>query len=382
MCSSRYFIGITLTFVLLTFLFPCMSQNQERVYGSKHREANRLVDLSKENLEQKNYHQALEQVNQALQYRTDHVDGYLIRAMAKEETGDMPGALIDYQIVLLLDSTYREAAFNRAKLRYRVKQYSRAKLDFKKVLNMSSGGTRMLYFKSASLNKTGNVAVQGITTSYSLEADIYNYIGLCEQALLNFDPSIDCFNKALSLNPVEANYYVNRGLSYSSMGNTDLAISDFKAALSLAPEHAIAQFNLAQEMVVSDNLALDAYDNIIAKNPEFSSAYVNRALAKINKGDISGAIRDYSIAVEREPNNPVFYINRGLANEKANKFRYALADYNKAIKINPGLVIAYRSRGRVLFELKKYQLALMDLDEAINLDPQHGGSFFNRAMIH
>ena len=220
MYSSRYFIGITLTFVLLTFQNPCLSQNQERVYGSKHREANRLVVLSKENLEQQNYHQALAQVNQALQYQTDHVDGYMIRAMTKEQTGDFPGALTDYQIVLLLDSTYREAAFNRAKLRYQVKQYARAKLDFKKLLHMSSGGTRMLYFKGTSLNQMEMSAVQRITTSYSLEADIYNYIGLCDQAMSNFDSSIDYFNKALSLNPVEANYYVNRGLSYSSMGNS------------------------------------------------------------------------------------------------------------------------------------------------------------------
>ena len=53
-----------------------------------------------------------------------------------------------------------------------------------------------------------------------------------------------------------------------------------------------------------------------------------------------------------------------------------------AISIDPGLVIAYRGRGRVLFELKEYQHALLDLDEAINLDPKHGGSFFNRALIH
>jgi tetratricopeptide (TPR) repeat protein len=50
--------------------------------------------------------------------------------------------------------------------------------------------------------------------------------------------------------------------------------------------------------------------------------------------------------------------------------------------MDPGIAIAYRGRGKVLFELQEFQLALEDLNEAIRLDPSHGGSFFNRGLVH
>ena len=53
-----------------------------------------------------------------------------------------------------------------------------------------------------------------------------------------------------------------------------------------------------------------------------------------------------------------------------------------ALKLDPGIATAYRGRGKVLFELQEFLLALEDLNEAIRLDPGHGGSFFNRALVH
>ena len=382
MSSCHSLVGWSLSLILLSASFLAMGQIQDRVYSSKNREANRLVSQAKVSMKNKDYEQAITLLNQALQYQTNHMDAYLNRALSKERIKDPQGALTDYQIVLLLDSTYREAAFNRAKLRYQQKQYQRAITDFKKVLTMSSGGTRMLYFKGTAMNKNDEVPIQGITTTYSMDADIHNYIGLCYQAMENFEASVNAFSDALALNPRDANYYVNRGLSESSQGNSVKAVSDFKAALSLVPEHPIARFNLTQELESSGNLELAAYDEIIERNPEFASAYVNRALVKMNAGNIKGALEDYDQAIALDPDNPLLYVNRGFARGQIKNFRAALADYNMALKMDPGIAIAYRGRGKVLFELQEFQLALEDLNEAIRLDPGHGGSFFNRGLVH
>ena len=382
MSPCHYWIGWYLLLVLMGGSLQAQNQIQERVYSSKYREANRLVELAMESMEGQHYKEAMSLLNQALQIQTDHIDAYFNRALTKEKLEDPQGALTDYQIVLLIDSTYREAAFNRAKLRHKQKQYQRAITDFKKVLTMSSGETRMLYFKGTPIIKNGEVPIQGIATTYSLDADIHNFIGLCYHAMENFDASVLSFNEALSINPIDANYYVNRGLSEASRGNSKKALMDFRAALSLVPEHPIAQFNLTQELESSGNLGLAAYDEIIEHNPKFASAYVNRALAKMNTGNINGALEDYNQAIALDPNDQLFYVNRALAYEKKKNFRAALADYNVALRLNPNGTISYRGRGRVLFKLEEFQLSLEDMDEAIRLDPKHGGSFFNRALVH
>ena len=374
----RYLLSLM---IIAGSLFTIYSQVPERMYGSKFRESNRLLDLAKTEIDKTEYQQALVLLDKSLQYVTDNTDAYFHRAMVKEQLNNPDGALIDYQIVLLLDSTYREAAFNRAKLRYRMQQYEQSIGDFQKVLNMGSSGTQALYFKGTPLNQDGDVAIESISTTHGMDADIHNFIGLCYQGLSQHTKAINSFDQALLQRPDDANYFVNRGLSYVALGNSTHAIADFKSALILEPEHAIAQFNLTQEMEQSGSLDESTYDQIINENPQFTSAYVNRALVRLNSGDINGAIRDYSEAINIDPNDPILFLNRALAREKAGMPKSALADLNKALKLDTDNAKAHRSRGRVLFELKEYQLALQDMDDAIKLEPDFAGSYFNRALI-
>ena len=286
------------------------------------------------------------------------------------------------QIVLLLDSTYREAALHRAILRYNNDQFYRAIGDFNKVLSMGSSGTQQIFFKGTPLNQSDEVGITGITTTYSMDADVHNYIGLCYQALDQHSAAIESFNTALDINPDDANFLVNRGLSNAALSDSHKAINDFKLALEKNPEHALAQFNLTRELETSENMGTSSYDQIIDDNPEFASAYVNRAMVKLNTNDLTGALEDYDKAVAIDPQDPVIYINRALAREKANLLKSALADYNYAITLDPTQAIAFRSRGRVLFKMGKYNFAIEDLNEAIRLDPEFGGAYFNRALIH
>ena len=359
-----------------------LGQVPERTFGSKIRESNHLLELATQEFQKENYQQALELLNQSLQYKSDNIQAYFTRALVKQKIEDPQGALVDYQIVLLLDSTYREAAFHRAKLRYQQADYQRSIDDFKKVLSMGSSGTQQVFFKGTPINQEGEVAISGITTTYSMDADIYNYIGLCHQSMNQHHQAIDAFNLALELNPNDANYAVNRGLSYAAVSNSQKAIDDFEYALKKEPGHAVAQFNLTRELETSGNLNISAYDQIIDDNPEFASAYVNRAMAKLHANDLQGALEDYNSAISIDAHDPVLYVNRGLAREKADLLPAALSDYNHAIALNPTEVVAFRSRGRVLFKMNEYQLAIEDLNEAIKLDPGFGGAYFNRALIH
>ncbi|GJM28104.1 MAG: hypothetical protein DHS20C17_07390 [Cyclobacteriaceae bacterium] len=368
--------------ICLIGLLQAYGQIPERVHGSKAREADRLLELAKTNIDRQQFQQALAQLDRSLQYQTDHVEAYFTRALVKEQLNDVSGAFTDYQIVLLLDSTFREAAFNRAKLRYREKQFHRAIGDFNKLLTMGSSGTQVIYFKGTRMNKEGAVGIEQITTGYHLQADIYNYLGLCYQALNDDSSAIAAWEQAIDLNPDDANFYVNRGLSYASMGSSKQAVYDFESALLLAPNHPIALFNLTQQLEVTGNLDISTYDQLIEDNPEFTSAYVNRALAKLQAGDIDGALADYGLAINIDPNDADLYINRALAFEKVAEWRKSLADYNQALQIDPLNAKALRSRGRVLYQLDQYELSLEDFHQAIRVDPSHGGSYFNRALVY
>ncbi|MDP7035318.1 MAG: tetratricopeptide repeat protein, partial [Planctomycetota bacterium] len=79
--------------------------------------------------------------------------------------------------------------------------------------------------------------------------------------------------------------------------------------------------------------------------PTTANAYSNRGHARKAKGDIDGAIEDYSKAIEIDPKFAGAYSNRGGARQAKGDPDGAIEDYNKAIEIDPKNPNAYHNRG-------------------------------------
>ena len=75
----------------------------------------------------------------------------------------------------------------------------------------------------------------------------------------------------------------------------------------------------------------------IAINPQLPDAYINRAWAYIEKGEIQKAIIDCNTALRIAPNNPLAYNNRAYAYEKMGMIDSAKKDYKTACEIGLAL---------------------------------------------
>jgi Flp pilus assembly protein TadD len=62
----------------------------------------------------------------------------------------------------------------------------------------------------------------------------------------------------------------------------------------------------------------------MVQTPTTASGYLDRGRARADKGDMDGAIVDYTKAIELDPRSDVAYNNRGLA-------RYHKGDLDEAI---------------------------------------------------
>ena len=72
--------------------------------------------------------------------------------------------------------------------------------------------------------------------------------------------------------------------------------------------------------------------------------FYDRGIAKHTKGDLDGAIADFSKAIELKPTDAIAYCNRGIAKEKKGDLDGAIADYSKAIELHPKYAAAYLHR--------------------------------------
>ncbi len=76
--------------------------------------------------------------------------------------------------------------------------------------------------------------------------ELYNLMGFCHFKRQNHNAAIDCFNKALALNPGSAIDYANIAVNCRKLGRTDEAIEYFETALDLDPSIAFARTGLTE----------------------------------------------------------------------------------------------------------------------------------------
>ena len=79
--------------------------------------------------------------------------------------------------------------------------------------------------------------------------------------------------------------------------------------------------------------AIADYTKAIELKPDDAGAYNNRGNAKQTKGDLDGAIADYTKAIELKPDDAGAYCNRAAWRKAKGDLGGALADYNKAIEL-------------------------------------------------
>jgi len=65
------------------------------------------------------------------------------------------------------------------------------------------------------------------------------------------------------------------------------------------------------------------------------------------KGDLDGAIADYSRVIDLTPRQAEAYSNRGSAKRAKGELDGAIADFNKAIESDPKQASAYNNRGAI-----------------------------------
>lgn len=107
----------------------------------------------------------------------------------------------------------------------------------------------------------------------------------------------------------------------------------------------------------------------IAVFGQTSKEYLENGIAKHEKQDFKGAIRDYTKAIKEDKKNGDAYFNRGTCELALKDFNAAMTDFDKTIKLDPKYVKAYYSRASVFVSQQKYIEALPDLDKTIELDP-------------
>ena len=153
------------------------------------------------------------------------------------------------------------------------------------------------------------------------------------------------------------------------------AIALLEAIDSRTPVYNLAQNKLsnyrANRAVISQRVA------IAQKAANFS----NQGTLKVQKGDVPGAIANFTQALVLNPNIPQAYLGLGIATSKQGNKQQAIYNYDRALQFNPNLAEAYFGRGQAYYELGNKQKAIGDYEQAIRVNPNYGLAYLERGAI-
>lgn len=242
--------------------------------------------------------------------------------------------------------------------------------------------------------------------------------GLARWERGEMDIAVTCFTQAIQLDPVYLDAYLNRGAANQNNGDFVGAIKDYTDALRLKPSERVVPWlfhmrGMAYESLDHLNEALRDYDMAIRADTRFVDAYRSRSYARVQAGDMTGAVADitevlryfpgdsalynergnlyadqgfldeaigdYSQAIHYNPQDDYAYYNRAITYAFQNKLRAAIEDYTHVIQLVPELAAAYNNRGNAFHRLGDVARAMADYSEAIRLEPNFSLAYRNRA---
>lgn len=214
-------------------------------------------------------------------------------------------------------------------------------------------------------------------------ASSYNHLSIIKSELKNYQSAIDDYTKVIQLNPKDGTAYINRGAVKERAGDYLGALDDYSKAIQLDPSqtHAYNYRGNLMSKLKEHQKAINDFSKVIQIDPKSYFVFNNRGVAKNKLKNYEGAILDFTKAIQINPELAIAFSNRGNTKRKLKNYKGAIDDCTKAIQINPIFVEAYDNRSHARFLLKDYEGAIEDCNKAIQINPQFAEAYYHRSYI-
>ena len=231
----------------------------------------------------------IELLNKVIDLEPNNLDAYFHRGLAKNDSGDYHGAIVDYSKIIVKEPD-ADTYFNRGNSRYNLEDFTGAKSD---------------YARAVDLDKNF------VDARYSLACTKYD--------LGDYADAIKDFNAVLKVIPDLQIAYTLRASAHTALEDYKNALKDYSTAILVAPN---------------------------------ADAFLNRGLFYLDINYFQKANADFNIVIRLDKENAFGYFYRGSTYLFLGKYNDAVIDFNNALKFDSldfdailGLSIAHYKLG-------------------------------------
>ena len=256
---------------------------------------------------------------------------------------DYEQALQQFELALDQKPVYLSAYYYRAKTNIRLKKFAEAEKDYLSYIK---------YFP------------QHYYAHYRL-----GFLYLTQK---DFTKAVDLFSRASTLasgrNKSRALYFLAKSYQRSGKEYKSQAIEAYQSSIRVSPGETNPRMGIASLLPDTKEGRLEAeelYDQVLRLKPNESRAYFNLAVIYNKQGRSQEAQRAYEKAVEFNPSYVIARYNLGLMLLDKKKWRAAAEQFQAVVNTDPKNAKAYFNLGRAQYRLKDYEQALSNYQRAL-----------------
>ncbi|MEG4309671.1 MULTISPECIES: tetratricopeptide repeat protein [unclassified Microcoleus] len=190
-----------------------------------------------------------------------------------------------------------------------------------------------------------------------------------------FDRAMECYSRAIKLNPQLATAYHNLGEMLIGQKRWDEAIANYRQAIAINPNSFESYHSLGKTWAERGELdrAIACYRKSIELNPNYARAYVGLGNVLVQKRELDEAIKCYRQALEINDNSYWAYNCLGEALAQKQLWPEAIICYRKAIELNPNIPWFYVNLGIALTSEQSWDQAVAAYLHAVQIEPNLTG---------
>lgn len=219
-----------------------------------------------------------------------------------------------------------------------------------------------------------------LPTVTELAAWEWNNKGTSLEKMGRFEEAIQCYDKALEMNPNQPETWFNKGNSLGSLHRLDEAIKCHDKAIEINPNHPMGWNNkgaVLHELGRFDE-AIQCHDKALEINPQDIDAWNNKAVSLAGLGRFEEAIRCCDKALEINPNKLFAWINKGTSLRRLGRFHESIQCHDRALEIDPRHAGAWNNKGVSLIKLGNFDQAIECYNKALEINPQYVDAWYNK----
>jgi len=206
--------------------------------------------------------------------------------------------------------------------------------------------------------------------------------------LLNIDEkyeeALECFNRAITLNPGDVENYLDKAISEENLELTNEALKSLEKVIELDNKNDEAYYNLGLIYFRDNNLvrAKECFLRTLKLNEGYKEVYFDLASCCEILKEYNDALIFIDKYLESFPYNENAWYNRGVFLSAVKRREEAINSFDFALAINDKFAQAWFNKGILLAELGQFHLALESFNNSYKYDPNDANTSFNIANVY